>query len=130
MDMYQFLNYFFFVFHSALIIFNTFGWISRRTRRWNLLTLLLTAFSWFVLGIWYGWGYCFCTDWHWQVREHLGYHDQQNSYIHFLLLKLTGINFNQNLVEKATLLIFLVSLAMSIWLNMRDRRKTKKIVTR
>jgi hypothetical protein len=122
---YQFLNYFFFVFHTLFTLFNITGWLFRATRKWNLITLLLTAFSWFVLGIWYGWGYCFCTDWHWQVREHLGYHDQQNSYIHFLLLKLTGINFNQVLVEKATLLIFLVSLAMSVWLNVRDRRKMK-----
>jgi hypothetical protein len=123
---YQFLNYFFFVFHTLFTLFNITGWLFRSTRKWNLVTLLLTAFSWFVLGIWYGWGYCFCTDWHWQVREHLGYHDQQDSYIHFLLLKLTGINFNPNLVEKATLLIFLVSLAMSIWLNVRDRKKKKQ----
>jgi hypothetical protein len=123
---YQLLNYFFFVFHTLFTLFNITGWVFRSTRKWNLITLLLTAFSWFVLGIWYGWGYCFCTDWHWRVREHLGYHDQQDSYIHFLLLKLTGINFNPNLVEKATLLVFLVSLAMSIWLNVRDRKKMKK----
>jgi hypothetical protein len=123
---YSFLNYFFFAFHTLFTLFNITGWMFRPTRKWNLVTLLLTAFSWFVLGIWYGWGYCFCTDWHWQVREHLGYHDQQDSYIHFLLLKLTGINFNAGLVEKATLLVFLVSLAMSIWLNVRDRRNVKR----
>jgi hypothetical protein len=85
--------------------------------------MLLTAFSWFVLGIWYGWGYCFCTDWHWQVREALGYHDRSNSYIHFLLLKLTGIDFNPRLVDKATLIIFLLSFIMSIWFNIKYRRK-------
>jgi hypothetical protein len=119
---YQFLNYFFFAFHTLFTLFNITGWMFRKTRKWNLITLLSTAFSWFVLGIWYGWGYCFCTDWHWQVREHLGYHDQQGSYIHFLVLKLTGINFNPKLVENATLIIFLISLAMSIWLNIKDRR--------
>lgn len=121
---YQLLNIFFFVFHTLLTLFNITGWLFRATRKWNLVTLLLTAFSWFVLGIWYGWGYCLCTDWHWQVREQLGYHDQQNSYIHFLLIKLTGINFNSNLVDNATLIIFLLSLSLSIWLNIRDRRKT------
>lgn len=119
---YQLLNIFFFVFHTLLTLFNITGWLFRATRKWNLITLLLTAFSWFVLGIWYGWGYCLCTDWHWQVREQLGYHDQQNSYIHFLLLKLTGINFNENLVNNATLIIFLLSLTLSIWLNIRDRK--------
>ncbi|WP_207513671.1 DUF2784 domain-containing protein [Longitalea luteola] len=119
---YQVLNYFFFAFHTVFTLFNIFGWMFRATRKWNLITLLLTAFSWFVLGIWYGWGYCFCTDWHWDVRERLGYHDQQNSYINFLLLKLTGINFNEDLVNHVTLIVFVISLVMSIWLNIRDRR--------
>lgn len=123
---YSFLNIFFFAFHTLFTLFNITGWMFRATRKWNLVTLLLTAFSWFVLGIWYGWGYCFCTDWHWQAREELGYHDQQDSYIHFLLLKVTGINFNADLVEKATLIVFLISLAMSIWLNLRDRKRHGK----
>jgi len=124
---YQFLNYFFFFFHTAFMLFNMSGWIFRKTRKWNLLTLLLTAFSWFILGIWYGWGYCLCTDWHWQIREKLGYHDKQNSYVEFLLEKLTGVDFNQNLVEKGTLIVFLMSLALSTWLNIRDRRTGKKL---
>lgn len=123
---YQFLNYFFFVFHTLFTLFNITGWMLPATRKWNLLTLLITAFSWFVLGIWYGWGFCFCTQWHWNVRAHLGYHDKSNSYIHFLLLKLTGINFDPGLVEKGTLLVFLVSLAMSAWLNIRDWKKKQR----
>ncbi|MBS1915575.1 MAG: DUF2784 family protein [Bacteroidetes bacterium] len=124
--LYQFLNTFFFVFHSAFTLFNATGWMFRRTRKWNLVTLLLTAFSWFVLGIWYGWGFCLCTQWHWEVREHLGYHDQTNSYIHFLLLKLTGINFNIDMVEYTTLIVFIISFIISVWLNIRDWRQKKK----
>ena len=120
---YQFLNYFFFFFHTSLILFNTFGWIFRKTRKWNLITLLATAFSWFVLGIWYGWGYCFCTDWHWTVREHLGYHDNVNSYTQFLAQKFTGINFDAHLVDTVTAIVFFTSLALSIALNIKDWRK-------
>jgi hypothetical protein len=123
---YQFLNYFFFVFHTAFTLFNSTGWLFKKTRKWNLITLSLTAFSWFVLGIWYGWGYCFCTHWHWLVREKLGYHDQQTSYIQFLVLKLTGINFDLLLVEQVTLIVFLVSFLLSAWLNCRDLRNRKK----
>ena len=119
---YQFLNYFLFCFHTAFIFFNTFGWIFHKTRKWNLITLLLTAFSWFVLGIWYGWGYCVCTDWHWRIRKNLGYHDQSNSYIQFLVQKLTGINFSAHLVDTITAIVFFLSLALSIGLNVRDRR--------
>lgn len=122
---YELLNIFFFIFHTVFTLFNVVGWIFRRTRRLHLITILLTAFSWFVVGIWYGWGYCFCTDWHWQVREILGYKDQTRSYIHFLVLKLTGINFNPQLVEKITLLIFLFCCFMSIWLNIADIKKKR-----
>lgn len=122
----QFLDIFFFVFHTALMIFNCFGWLWKKTRKLNLITLLLTGASWFILGIWYGWGYCFCTDWHWQVRENMGYHDQSVSYVHFLVLKLTGINFNPRLVETLTLVIFLLSIVISSFLNIRDYKKLRQ----
>lgn len=124
---FEFLNIFFFVFHTAFTLFNVAGWIFSKTRKLNLITLLLTAFSWFVVGIWKGIGFCYCTEWHWQVREQLGYHDQTRSYIHFLILKLTGANLNISLVETATVVVFGVSLAMSVWLNVRDYRKKKSL---
>jgi len=117
---YHFLNYFFFSFHTCLILFNVFGWIFRKTRKWNLFTLLLTAFSWFVLGIWYGWGYCLFTDLHWQVRRQLGYSNDPNSYITLLLQSLTGKRFPQNLVDTVTVIVFIASLLISLWLNIWD----------
>src|SRR6187549_3865509 len=122
---YHFLNYFFFSFHTCLILFNVFGWIFRKTRKWNLFTLLLTAFSWFVLGIWYGWGYCLCTDWHWDVRKQLGYHDTTNSYIQFLAQKLTGENFSSGLTDTVTAIVFFTSLVLSVCLNIKDWRLRK-----
>lgn len=121
-----FLNIFFIVFHTAFTLFNMTGWAFRKTRKWHLFTLLLTAGSWFILGIWFGWGYCAFTDWHWQVREAMGIHDRSHSYIHFLLLKLTGKNFNTELVEKATLVIFLICAVLSVWLNIRDWQQKRK----
>lgn len=123
--LYKFLNYFFFSFHTLLILFNILGWVFKKTRKWNLITLLITAFSWFVLGIFYGWGYCFCTDWHWTVRRHLGYNDMTNSYNHFLILKLTGTNFSEQLVDVVTALVFFTSLVLSVWLNLKDYKKKK-----
>ncbi|WP_276504224.1 DUF2784 family protein [Terrimonas pollutisoli] len=124
---YQFLNIFFFVFHTVFTLFNMVGWIFPRTRKLHLVTLSLTAFSWFILGIWHGWGYCVCTDWHWDVRDKLGYEDRSHSYIHFLILKLTGADLDPGLVERGTLIVFLLSFALSIWLNIRNRRRKKKL---
>ena len=127
---FQFLNIFFFVFHTCFTLFNCLGWIWKKTRRWNLFTLFLTALSWFFLGIWYGWGFCLCTEWHWDVREKLGYHDESVSYIHFLILKLTGINLEPGFVDKFTISIFILSVGLSLWLNILDMRKAKKQKTR
>ena len=125
--MYYLLNIFFFVFHTVFTLFNMVGWLFSKTRKLNLITLLLTAFSWFVVGMWKGIGFCYCTEWHWQVREHLGYTDQTNSYIHFLILKLTGANLSVSLVETATMIGFAISLIMSVWLNVRDWRRKKSL---
>ena len=121
------LNYFLFLFHTSLILFNSFGWTFPKLRKWNLISLLLTAFSWFVLGIWFGWGYCVCTDWHWTIRKNLGYQDMSDSYIHFLILKITGINFPEKVVDIGTLVVFFLSLLISIWLNVRDLKRKEKI---
>ena len=125
MFLYRFLNYFFFAFHTGIILFNTFGYIPKKTRKWNLALLLLTAFSWFGLGIWYGWGFCICTEWHWQVREHLGYGYPGDSYTHFLAQELTGINFSPKVVDIATAADFFISFALSITLNVRDWLKAR-----
>ena len=119
---YPFLNSFFFVFHTVFTLFNIVGWAFPKTRKLHLITISLTAISWFVLGIWYGLGYCFCTDWHFQVREKMGYIDSSNSYIHFLILQLTGLNLNPKLVDNATLIVFLISFGLSIWVNIRARQ--------
>lgn len=88
-----------------------------------MISLGLTTFSWFVLGIWYGWGYCLCTDWHWEVRARLGYHDMSDSYIHFLILELTGFNLSEGLVDTGTVVVFFTSLLISLWLNFRAYRR-------
>lgn len=113
------IDYFFFFFHSIFILFNVFGWIIPRWRFANLITLSLTAFSWFILGIWYGFGYCPMTDWHWEVRRLLGYNDNSNSYIHFLILKILGINLPESLVDVATVIVFFMAFSISIFLGIK-----------
>lgn len=121
-----FLDIFFYVFHTLLILFNLFAWIWRKTRRINLITLILTGLSWTLLGIWYGFGYCPCTDWHWQVRMQLGHYDMPVSYITFLIKSLTGIDLNARLVDIFTLLFFLLALGVSAFLNIRDWKCKRK----
>ena len=115
------LNVGFFVFHTLWIVFNCVGWAWRRTRRWQLATVTLTALSWFGLGIWYGWGYCPCTDWHWQVRARLGY-DDPPSYIQLLVRELTGIALSPREADSLALGTLIVVGVLSSVLNVRDLR--------
>ena len=124
--MYLALNYFFLFFHTALILFNLFGWIWKASRRWNLYTLLATAFSWFGLGLWYGLGYCPCTHWHWLVRRQLGYMDMPSSYIKFLIQEWTGFEIAAQIVDIGTISLFLLALVISIYLNVRDYKRDRK----
>lgn len=121
----HFIDYFFFVFHTVLTLFNVFGWIIPRWRLANLVTLSLTAFSWFVLGIWFGFGYCPFTDWHWKVRQLLGYTDDSNSYIHFLILKITAINFSEHFVDAATVIVFFTAYFISICFALKKKYSIK-----
>ena len=119
--MLKFLDYFFLVFHFILILFNLFGWIWKSTLRLNLVTLSLTGGSWFILGIFYGFGYCPFTDWHFKVLLKLGHHNLPNSYIIYITDRLTGVDFNSELVDTVTLVLFLLALAISIFVNFRKK---------
>jgi hypothetical protein len=114
----KFLDIFFTAFHTCLVIFNLFGWIWKKTRVANLITLLLTAGSWVILGIFYGWGYCPLTDWHFSILRNLGYTDLPNSYLSFLFTRLTGLPIDQSLVDTVTLWGLIIALAISLILNL------------
>lgn len=113
----HFLNVFFYIFHTVLILFNLFGWLHPNTRKLHLYSLLITLFSWGVLGIWYGFGYCLLTDWHYQVLRELGETGMPSSYIAFLVEKLTGWLPDGDLVNTLTLVLTAVALVCSVWVN-------------
>jgi hypothetical protein len=115
-------NLFFYVFHTVLIFFNLFGWLFARTRRMNLISLLTTFGSWIILGFWKGWGYCFLTDWHYDVLRKLGEQDLPSSYIAFLIQKLTGWLPAADLVDRATTISAILALLCSLWVNLRARK--------
>jgi len=118
----HFLDYFFLIFHTVFTLFNLFGWAIKKTRKFHLGTIGLTAFSWFVLGIIYGWGFCFCTEWHWQVRESLEKPILSYSYIHFLIKEITGIDFNPEIIDTLVVILFIICAILSISLNIREPR--------
>lgn len=123
---YNLLDYFFMVFHSLLIVFNLFGWIWKPFRLANLITLLLTGFSWVGLGLFFGMGYCPLTDWHWEVLYNLGNPPQTTSYVAYLIKRLLGVSVSNTFADTITLLAYLVALFFSVVFNLRDRIQRRK----
>jgi len=115
----QILNYLFFIVHSMWILLILFGWTHAVILRIHLTAILLTAFSWVLLGYWYGWGYCICTDWHWKIRSDLGIQDYTNNYVHLLILKSIGLNPSPETVNILVVGVFSACAVMSIVLNLR-----------
>jgi len=120
MILWHLLDWFFVLFHGGVILFNLFGWIFRGTRKWNLALLLLTAASWFGLGVFFGWGYCFLTDWHWQVLETLSASPYENSYVQYLFRRIAGITVEARFADLLTAVLFVAALAVSLFVNIRD----------
>ena len=94
-----------FVFHTVLIAFNIVGWAWRRTRVAHLVVLAMTAFSWFVMGAFYGWGYCLCTDWHFRVRRSRGVPVPESSFVQ-LLGKTLGVHLNRGTADALAVGVF------------------------
>jgi hypothetical protein len=120
-------DWFFVVFHLLFTLFNISGWAWRKTRRLNLITLLLTGLSWTVLGLFYGFGYCPLTDWHWQVLHELDIYNLPSSYLEYLAERMTGLDFKTDLINTLTVVLFSAALLASIGLNLRDYFRKKSV---
>lgn len=111
------------VVHLAIIGFNLFGWIWPATRRAHLAGIVLTAVSWFLLGIWFGIGYCPFTDWQWAVKKELGEQSLPQSFVKYYADKLTQTSFSPEVIDRITLLCFGTAAVLSVYFNFFRKRK-------
>ena len=110
--------------HLAIIGFNLFGWIWKP--KLHLILVLLTAGCWFLLGIWYGWGYCPITDLQWRVKEKLGEQNLPNSFIKYYADKISGQSISSTLIDTLTAVCFFAAALVSFYLNFFRRKKSKR----
>ncbi|HVS93244.1 MAG TPA: DUF2784 domain-containing protein [Mucilaginibacter sp.] len=109
--------------HLVIIGFNLLGLIWKRTLRAHLVCIALTAGCWFILGIWFGWGYCPITDLEWNIKEKLGEHNLPNSFIKYYADRLSGTSVSASLVDAVTAIAFFMAALLSVYVNF-FRRKT------
>jgi hypothetical protein len=115
--MLKLLDIFYTCVHLIIIGFNLFGWIWPKARKLHLIVVSVTLICWFVLGIWYGWGYCPVTDWQWEVKEKLGETNLPNSFVKYFADKITGNDYPPALVDRVTLITFLIAIGITLYVN-------------
>jgi hypothetical protein len=111
------------LFHLVIIGFNLFGWIWKP--KLHLILVLLTAGCWFILGIWFGWGYCPITDWEWQIKEKLGEQNLPNSFIKYYADKISGQSIDSSLIDTLTAVCFFIAAIISVYINFFRRKKSQ-----
>ena len=119
-----FFDYLLTFIHFGIVSFNLFGWIPPITRKAHLISILITAGSWFVLGIWFGIGYCPVTDWQWEVKEKLGEKNLPASFITYYAERLTGYDFSPSFINIVTVAGFVFAVLATVYVNfiMKKRR--------
>lgn len=122
--MLQFLDIFYSILHFVLIGFNLLGWIWSGTRKIHFVSLLVTLVFWYVAGYWYGWGYCPLTDWQWQVKYELGERNLPSSFVKYIADKITGGDINADLVDGVTFGLFMLVIALSVYVNFIRKRES------
>jgi len=115
--MLQFLDVLLTLVHLSIVLFNLFGWIPGRTRKAHLISVALTAASWFILGIWYGIGYCPFTEWQWRVKTQMGERNLPANFIEYFLEKITGHDFSEQFISILIVVCFCIAIILSVYVN-------------
>ena len=119
-----------FGFHTVFTLFNLVGWIWPSTRRAHLVAVLLTFISWFAFGLWHGWGYCFLTDWHWDVKQALGQRNLPNSFIKYFADWLLGTNISPALADQIAVIglaVAILGIVITQWRSLRRKAIKKQL---
>jgi hypothetical protein len=110
------------ILHFAIIVFNLFGWIWKPSRKAHFICILITGGCWFILGIWFGIGYCPITDWQWHIKEMLGETNLPDSFVKYYADKISGKQPNTSLVDTLTSICFFLAAMLSIYMNFFKKR--------
>lgn len=115
--MLRLLDIFLTTLHLAVVLFNLFGWLPKATRKAHFVSIILTAASWFLLGIWFGAGYCPLTHWQWNVKAKLGERNLPENFIEYFAEKLTNHDFETSLVSMLIIVFFSLAALLSVYVN-------------
>lgn len=116
--MLYFIDIALFILHISVIVFNLLGWVIPSWRKAHLGLIAITLFSWLVLGIWYGFGYCLLTDVAWDIKRQLGEKNLPGSFITYLANNIFGLAINPLTIDIITVVAFVPAVGLSIYFNL------------
>lgn len=120
----QFLDFGLTLIHLIIIGFNLFGWVWKPLRKLHLVVIFATAACWFLLGIWYGIGYCPLTEWQWEIKQQLGEQNLPNSFIKYFADKVFNSNIDASFIDTITATGFFAAAVISIYVNFFLKKKS------
>ncbi len=112
-----FMDYMLHMVHLSIIFLCVTGWMFEPTRTLHLVVVVLIAVSWFGLGKFFGYGYCVLTDTQWRVKRKLGQEPHAESYVKYVLDKVTGRNIDKNITDRLTLYTYAGAVILSLVVN-------------
>lgn len=121
--MLQIIDSLLFGFHTVFTLFALSGWLWPRTRRAHLVAVTFTLISWCLFGLWHSWGYCFLTDWHWDIKRALGERNLPNSFIKYMIDWFTGTNISPALADQLAIAGLAVALTGIFFTQLRGFRR-------
>lgn len=117
--MYRPLNALFHLLHLGIILFVMLAWSVPVLLPWHLLLTSLTLVCWFVLGLWLGIGFCPLSHWHWQLKQEHDSGRPRESYIHYVVQKASGRQFEGDLLDRLVVACTLLLFCVSVWRNLQ-----------
>jgi len=117
--------------HMAVVLAFVLLWIPRSTARFHGWLVLVTAFSWLVLGVLgnRGLGYCFLTDLQWHVKHARGVTHLPGSFLKYAGDHVTGRNLKAALVDQvagATFIFVCLAAAFRYWQRRTLARRSRE----
>ncbi len=117
---YKILNIILECIHIILILWILIGWSIKKIRIFHFITINIILFFWFIVGFFYGFGYCPLTDYHWKIKSILGEKNLPYSYISYLLYKF-NIYINESIVDIFVLTITITIYIVSFFLIIKNK---------
>ena len=112
-----FMDYMLHLVHLSIMLICIVGWMFEPTRTLHLLVIVGVALSWFGLGKFFGYGYCLLTDTQWRVKRKLGQEPYTESYVKYVLDKVTGLDIDRKITNGLTLYTYIATVVLSLTVN-------------